>query len=284
MILLRWRKSIKYFQEKTRIDKTINSNAAYQIQFYNNMKIDEYVKNWNDDEPTIKPSEAMLWAELSVLNKPEVYRNYNRIIQSPYTSNKNFQQIIIRNKANKDLNRIVEAEVERVTKNLDYVEQVLKKYDIPQKEYERLLNEQSNRSLANRQQILKEVAVKQNELLVSEGLNINNNVFSYRDIERTAENLLRQSQMQSQHDLINEINRNAEDEGKTKPYTQKQWIWTGRGETTRHESSNMQTRKINEPFIVINDATLEIDELMYPSDPNGSIGNTFICYCEVEYS
>jgi len=242
------------------------------------------VQNWNNDEPTIKPSESLLWAELTVLNKPEVYRNYNRIIQSPYTSNKNFQQIIIRNRANKDLNRIVEAEVERIVKNLNYVEQVLKKYDIPQKEYERLLNEQKNHSLANRQQILKEVAVKQNELLVSEGLNINNNVFSYRDIERTAENLLRQSQMQSQHDLINEINRNAEDEGKTKPYTNKQWIWTGRGDTTRHESSNMQKRKINEPFIVINDATLAVDELMYPSDPAGSIGNTFICYCEVEYS
>ena len=284
MILLRWRKSIKYFQEKTRIDKAINSDAAYQIQVYNNMKIDEYVQNWNNDEPTIKPSEALLWAELTVLNKPEVYRNYNRIIQSPYTSNKNFKQIIIRNRANKDLNRIVEAEVERIAKNLNYVEQVLKKYEIPQKEYERLLNEQKNRSLANRQQILKEVAVKQNELLVSEGLNINTNVFSYRDIERTAENLLRQSQMQSQHDLINEINRNAEDEGKTKPYNTKQWIWTGRGDTTRHESSNMQTRKINEPFIVINDATLAVDELMYPSDPAGSIGNTFICYCEVEYS
>ena len=42
----------------------------------------------------------------------------------------------------------------------------------------------------------------------------------------------------------------------------------------------MQERDFEETFVIANDATLEIDELMYPSDPNGSFENTWICYCQ----
>ena len=277
------RKSLKYYQEKARIDKATNQRTAYKIQVYNNNKIDEFVKSYNSDNPTVKPSESMLWAELSVLNKPEVYRNYNRIINSKYTSNEAFEKMLVKNKANKELNRIVEAEVERIAKNLDYVEQVMQKYEVPMKMYNDYKAQQASKSLANRQKILNDVAVQANDLLVSEGINIPSNVFSYRNLDATAENLLRQSQMQAKHEEINAINDNYVNEGKDKIYKTKQWIWTGEGKTTRHGSNHLQIRQLNEPFIIVNDETLEIDELMYPSDPAGSPGNTFICYCDIEY-
>lgn len=277
-------KNMKYYMQKITIDKATNQNTAYKIQLYNDHLIDKYVESFNNDEDlTSKPSNSQLWAELSILNRPDVYRNYQRIINSKYTSNDAIDNIIIKNKANKDLNRIVEAEVERISKNLDYVEQVMRKYNAPFKEYDKLVKEQKARSVGNRQEILKEVAIKSNDLLVSEGLNIPTNVFSYRNLEATAENLLRQSQMQSQHEKINAINDNYINEGKDKVYNGKEWIWTGAGQTTRHASNHLQKRQLNEPFIITNDSTLEIDELMYPSDPAGGYGNTFICYCEVEY-
>ena len=67
---------MKYFQEKVKIDKARTKNVAYKIQFFNNAKVDNYVRSFNEGNPE-KPSHAMLWAELSILNKPEVYRNYN---------------------------------------------------------------------------------------------------------------------------------------------------------------------------------------------------------------
>lgn len=276
-------KSLKYYQEKVRIDKKTNQSTAYKIQVYNNAKVDELVKKYNEGETIINTPPSVIWAELSILNKPEVYKNYNKIINSKYTSNDNMDKLIIKNKANKDLNRIVEAEVERISKNLEYVNQVMRNYNIPQKQYEEFKAKQKNKSVANRQELLKQVAIKNNEISASEGLNIPSNVFTYRNIEVTAENLLRQSQMQSKHEEINAINENYLSEGKDAIYTGKEWIWTGAGNTTRHASNDHQKREVNEPFIIVNDETLEIDELMYPSDPAGSYGNTFICYCEVEY-
>ena len=247
------------------------------------MQVDEYVKSFNEGSPK-KPPASMLWVDLAILNKPNVYANYNRIINSKYTSNDAFNNMLIKNSANKDLNRIVEANVERIAKNLDYVEQVMSKYDVPQKAYEDMLASQKNKSIANRQEILKDVAIKSNDLLVSEGLNIPSNVFSYRDIETSAESLLRQSQMISQHELHTSINDEYISEGKEPPYKTKKWIWTGAGKTTRHESNNMQEVPINDYFVVVNDSTLEIDLMMHPSDPAGSPANAYICYCEVEYN
>lgn len=283
MIILIFRKSKKYFQDKARIDKRVNQDTAYKIQLYNNLKVDEYVERWNNGEAESKPAPALLWAELSILNKPHVYKNYNRIINSKYTSNDNLNKILIKNKANKELNRIVEAELERIVKNLDYVEQVLKNYEVPQKMYDDFKQKQRNRSMANRREILEQVTIKANDLLVSEGLNINPNVFTYRNLDITAESLLRQSQMQSRHEEIKEINDNYVNEGKDKIYNGKEWIWTGEGATTRHASNDHQRRWLDEPFIITNDTTLEIDELMHPCDPNGSPSNTYICYCDVEY-
>ena len=277
------RRTRKFYIDKVRIDKSVNQRTAYKIQLYNNYQVDELVKKYNEGETINKPAQALLWADLAVLNKPEVYRNYNRIINSKYTSNDNLNKLLVKNKANKDLNRIVEAELERIVKNLDYVEQVMQRYEIPQQEYEDFKRKQRDKSMANRKEILEQVAIKANDLLVSEGLNIPSNVFTYRNLEATAENLLRQSQMQSKHEEINSINDNYINQGKNAVYTGKEWIWTGAGKTTRHASNHLQKRQVNEPFIIVNDETLDIDELMYPSDPDGSFSNTFICYCEVEY-
>lgn len=277
------RRTRKYYIDKVRIDKSINQRTAYKIQLYNNYQVDELVKKYNEGETISKPAPSQLWADLAVLNKPEVYNNYNRIINSKYTSNDNLDKLLIKNKANNELNRIVEAELERIVKNLDYVEQVMQKYEIPQQDYEDFKRKQRDKSMANRKEILEQVAIKANDLLVSEGLNIPSNVFTYRNLEATAENLLRQSQMKSKHEEINSINDNYINQGKNAVYIGKEWIWTGAGKTTRHASNHLQKRQVNEPFIIVNDETLDIDELMYPSDPAGSFSNTFICYCEVEY-
>lgn len=275
-------KSIKYFEDKANIDKRIHRQTAYKIQFYNNNLIDDLVEKYNNDELNTRPKTSMLMAELSVLNKPEVYKGYNRIINSKFTSNDNLANMLIANKANKDLNKIVEAEVERINKNLDYVEQVLRKYNIPTIEYQKLVEKQRNSSLAHRQDILKEVAVKSNELLVSEGWNIPQN-YSYLNLETYSQSLLRQSQMTSTFEEKKSINENYVNDGKNPVYTHKQWIHTHGGETTRHMSNHMQKVLFDEPFIVVNDKTLDIDEMMYPCDPAGSPSNSYICYCEVDF-
>ena len=276
-------KSITYFNNKAKIDKAYHQRTAHKIQLYNNNLVDKFVTDFNDAGVSSKPPKSMVMAELAILNQPEVYKNYNRIINSKYTSNDNLNNMLIKNKAQKDLDNVVKGELDRISKNLDYVEQVMKKYEVPTKAYNELLNKQKAKSVANRQQILKEVAIKSNDLLVSEGLNIPSNVFSYRDLETTAQSLLRQSQMTAGYEEKQAINENYLNEGKNEIYTHKQWIHTHGGKTTRHMSNHMQKVRFDEPFIVVNDNTLDIDEMMYPCDPAGSYSNAWICYCEVDY-
>ena len=101
----------KYWERKSLIEKQQNQMSAYYIQVYNNNVVDKFIKDWTNDENVARPTQAMLYGDLYVLNKPHVYKQYNRIINSKYTSDKALQQMLIRNKADARLNTIVESEL-----------------------------------------------------------------------------------------------------------------------------------------------------------------------------
>lgn len=275
-------KKTKYFIHKSQNNKRIAKRTAYKIQQYNNFVIDDYVKSVDEGNPN-KPSEAMLWVDLAVLNKPSVYKNYQKIITSKYTSNDAFHKMLIRNKAQKDLNRVVESQVERIAKNVDFVESTLKNFEMPLQEYHRMLDEQKNRSVANRRKVMEEVAVARGDILASEGLNIPSS-YSYRDLDVLSEQLLRESQSKSEWEEVQAMNEESVANGKSEVYTKKQWIWTGAGKTTRHaEMESYPVIDLDNTFQVVDENTDTLDEMLYPRDTNGSFENVAGCVCEIEY-
>jgi len=268
----------KYWERKSLIEKQQNQRSAYYIQVYNNNVIDKYIEDWINDEAVARPTQSMLYGELYVLNKPTVYKQYNRIINSKYTSNSALQHMLIRNKADARLNSIVEAELDRINKNLDYTEKVLGKYELNLKEYQKIAKREN--IIANRKSIM-EKSVKDLDFIRNQfGINIQPNVFTYRDLDTTAEALNRQTQMNATWEEYDAINQEARSKGLPDVYTQKEWIWTNEGMTTRHSANDGQVVDFNEPFQCIHDVTGEVEPLMYPSDPNGSFENTWICYCQ----
>ena len=272
----------KYLINKSQNNKRIAKRTAYKIQQYNNFVIDDYVKSVDEGNPQ-KPSEAMLWVDLAVLNKPSVYKNYQKIITSKYTSNDAFHKMLIRNKAQKDLNRVVESQVERIAKNVDFVESTLKNFEMPLNEYHRMLDEQKNRSVANRRKVMEEVAVARGDILASEGLNIPSS-YSYRDLDVLSEQLLRESQSKSEWEEVQAMNEESVANGKSERYTQKKWVWTGAGKTTRHsEMESYPVIDLDSTFQVVDENTDTLDEMLYPRDTNGSFENVAGCVCEIEY-
>lgn len=268
----------KYWERKSLIEKRQNQLSAYYIQVYNNNVIDKFIEDWTNDETIAKPTQAMLYGELYVLNKPHVYKQYNRIINSKYTSNSALQHMLIKNKADARLNTIVEAELDRINKNLDYTEKVLKTYELNLKEYQKIAKRE--KATANRKNIMQR-SIKDVDFMSSKfGINIQPNVFTYRDLDKTAEALNRQTQMGASFDEYDAINQEAKSQGLPERYTQKEWIWTNEGMTTRHSSNDGQIVDFDEPFQCMHDVTGEVEPLMYPSDPNGSFENTWICYCQ----
>ena len=268
----------KYWERKSFIEKRQNKLSAYYIQVYNNNVIDKFIEDFYNDETVARPTQAMLFADLWLLNKPNVYKQYNKIINSKYTSNEAFQQMLLRDKADSRLNTVVEAELERITKNLDYTEKVLSNFEFNLKEYQKIA--QREKDIANRKNIM-DKCIKDIDMLRTElGINIVPNVFSYRDLDITAEALNRQTQMSASWEECDAINQEARVNGLPDVYTKKEWIWTNEGQTTRHSSNDGQTVDFYDYFQCIHDVTGVVEPLMYPSDPNGSYENTWICYCQ----
>lgn len=268
----------KYWENKSFIEKRQNRLSAYYIQVYNNNVIDKFIEDYSNDETVAKPTQAMLYADLWLLNKPHIYKQYNRIINSKYTSNKALFEMLLKDKADSRLNTVVEAELDRINKNLAYTEKVLGTYELNFKEYQKIAKRE--KEIANRKNIM-DRCVKDIDALRSQlGINIVPNVFSYRDLDITAEALNRQTQMAATWEEYDAINQEARLNGKPDVYTEKEWIWTNEGQTTRHSSNDGQIVGFYDNFQCMHDVTGEVEPLMYPSDPNGSFENTWICYCQ----
>lgn len=269
----------KFWINKSFKERKENRKTAYYIQVYNNNVIDKFVEDYINDEPLARPEQATLYSNLWILNKPHVYKQYNRIINSKYTSDKALFDMMMRDKANSRLTTVVEAELERITKNLDYAEKVINTHEINLKEYKKIAEREKD--IANRKNIM-ERSVNDLDYVRSQfGVNIQSNVFSYRDLENTAEALNRQTQMTASWQECEAINQQSREEGRDDVYTQKEWVWTGEGVTTRHESNDGQIVDFYDTFTIVNDATGDVDELMHPCDPNGSFSNAGICYCQM---
>lgn len=270
----------QYYINKAEQNRMNNQQVAYQIQIYNDNLIDEMVMN--QDNLNITPS-SMLFADLSIFNKPIVYQNYNALMNSPLINNDKFQQMLIRNKADKDLNHIVELEVERVTNNLKFVEEVLNKYNIPTDFYQKQLKKQETETgRVHRKNLLESIAIQADNISRAEGLNIPK-PYTYRNLDIMAENLLREQKMVSENSIVHEKNRLSIENGGDELYTMKEWVWTGRGATTRHRSNNGQKVHLDDLFLVRNDKTGVLDYMGFPHDPIGSFANSGICYCECRY-
>ena len=102
-----------------------------------------------------------------------------------------------------------------------------------------------------------------------------------------SEKLLEQSLKNQQRSIENRAdyhyNSNLLDGNGDKVYTHKTWVWSG-AENTRHSGMDNVTIPIDEPFVVVNEVSGDIDYLMYPCDDNGSPSNTYNCLCDIVYS
>lgn len=268
-----------YIIRKAEYNRANNKRIGVIVKSFQDSIIDDMVADPNRYEI---PSDSVLYAGLENILKPQVYNNYKSLLSSPYIKNDSVQEMLILSKANKDTARIVEAELAQMKSNLDYVQNVLNKYDIVNKEYKKVLNETGK--LSNRKQVLeavnKNISIA-NDMASSPTMNIPR-IQPYYDLDFVSEKLLRENRMTSSYESMEEINRVAEQNGEDPVYTKKTWVWTGLGKTTRHESNDGQTVDFDDYFTIINDSTGDVDEMLYPCDPNGSPSNSAICYCELE--
>lgn len=282
-----------YLIKKAEYNRANNKRVGLQVKAFQDNIIDDMVANPNRYEIL---SDSVLYAGIESALKPQVYNNYKALLDSPYIKNDSVQEMLILTKANKDIARIAEAELAQMKSNLNYVENVLNKYEILNSEYKKAL---TSNKLANRKQLLETVIKSKdsvnslNTRLREAGTTIYPNLripeppmyFTsqrYYDLDFFSEKMLRENRMSSAYEIMEEENRIAEENGNDVPHSKKMWVWTGIGKTTRHESNDGQTVDFDDYFTIINDSNGDVDEILYPCDPNGSPSNCAVCYCELE--
>ena len=268
-----------YLIKKAEYNRANNKRVGVKVKAFQDSIIDDMVADPDRYEIL---SDSVLYASVESAIKPAVYNNYKALLDSPYIKNDSVQEMLILTKANKDVARIAEAELAQMKSNLKYVENVLNKYDVVNKEYKKVLNESGK--LSNRKQVLETVSKNistANNMATSPTMNIPR-IQPYYDLDFVSEKLLRENRMSSAYEIMEEENRIAEENGNDAPHSQKMWVWTNIGKTTRHESNDGQTVDFDDYFTIINDSNGDVDEILYPSDPNGSPSNCAVCYCELE--
>ena len=273
----------KYYLQKKAEAKKGNQAIANKIQIFANAEINKVVENkagklaYHEGKAYNNPNTL---TELININKPKIDKEYSKLINSPKTSDTFHHQIKVQNRANDQAKKISQAQYEQIQKNIKAVEQVIDKYGIKLEKY-RELNEKYPKTIS-RKGIITE-SIENKNYITSLGKNIVPHFDGYKELSPLTEHLHRQAQNQASEELARAENEEAIANGQDPPNDEKKWIWTGAGVTTRHQSNDGQIVPIDEPFIIVNDVTGEVDEMMYPLDPTVYSSNTFICYCEVEY-
>lgn len=260
-----------YLIKKAEYNRTNNKRVGVKVKAFQDSIIDDMVANPDRYEV---PLDSVLYAGIESALKPQVYNNYKALLDSPYIKNDSVQEMLILTKANKDIARIAEAELAQMKSNLNYVENVLNKYEVLNSEYKKAISEVSNRKKAI-------------DMATNIALERDNPVFSsnrrYHDLDFWTENLLRENRMTSSYESMQEINRVAEENGDDVVYAKKRWVWTGLGKTTRHMGmTEHPVIDFDDFFEVVNDNTGEASFMLYPCDPSGDPSNSIICYCELE--
>ena len=263
-------------------DQQANKKLAKKITIINNKVIDNYVLNYYNYK-TVSTGASSLEGtlnELYLINKPKVDKEYAQILKSKLTSDSLMYEVTIKRQSQLKTIEISTQQYEQIKRNVESVTKTLREYDVQIDKYKKLTEKAP--LTQSRKGILTE-SISNINYIRSQGINIMPHVDGYHEMGALVEHQHRQVKNDTDFAQAQEENAQAVLNGEDPPNPYKTWIWTGEGKTTRHESNNKQTVPIDDPFIIENDSDGQIDEMMFPLDPNVTSSNGWICYCEVEY-
>lgn len=266
-----------------------------QVQLTNNRLIDKKILEWNDEYPSevYDPySPGVIAGEITGYNKLATSQDLQRILRhSVITRNPQTQMEAMRviNSVTGDLTTI---EVERIVKNLNYVENALTNANIDIKKYEALVEKLPQST--SRKELLERCILKGNELpankrqaflerALERGHNYKGRQYSYKELNQLSRDLERYKTNRLDYETAIMENRQANREGYENVNQTKTWIWSTL-EKTRHEDMDGETVPITAKFEVTNSQTGDVDYLLFPGDVANDHNNcSNICNCGCSY-
>ena len=266
-----------------------------RIQLTNNRLVDKKILEWDDEIDTdlydhYKPE--IITSEIIGYNRLATSKDLQRVLKhSIVTRNLQTQSEVMKviNSVTDDITMI---EVERMIKNLNYVENVLTNANVDINKYETLVEKLPQST--SRKEVLERCILKNNELpankrqafletALERGENYKGRQYTYKELNQLSRDLERYKTNRLGYETAIMENRQAHREGYSNVNQTKTWIWSTL-EKTRHEEMDGETIPLSSKFEVTNSQTGDVDYLLFPGDVANDHNNcSNICNCQCSY-
>ena len=189
---------------------------------------------------------------IETLFEPAVLKTYQTILKSPMIPSTTTNKIWLEGQA-KEITHMLGVEyTDRIGKNIDAVQKILKETDVNISKYEEMA---AKFPQADRLKIV--------EKCMERGENWKGHTYSYKELENMNKGMTKYIDNRAQQDKY-ELNHDDAIENGTDPAkTEKTWVWSGL-ENTRHSEMDGQTVELKDTFTVVNEINGDTDELMIP--------------------
>lgn len=270
------RKDYLYNQRLVIIQKA-HVPLQVRLQMLHNNIIDQRILELEgeyDDEP-VKPSErtSLIFGEMGKENLLATNKDFQRLMRNSIVTQNHITQLEQLQASRSISDKITQVEIERVEKNLQYIEKTLSNAEVDIDKY-KVLMEKMPRTVS-RQDMLEKALTK--------GYNYKGREYSYKELNRLSRDLEKYKQNHLTYEKAKIENNQAQREGLGSVNQTKTWIWSTL-EDTRHEELDGETVGLYEKFEVINSKTGDVDYLRFPGDIDNDHNNcSNICNCGCSY-
>ena len=260
-----------------------------RIQFVNNDLVDKLVLG--HDEVYDPFTAENIAYQIGLVNTTATSQDLKRILNHSLVNRTMESEIEAARVINSVSDSLTKLEVERVVKNLDYIENVLETAEVNLAKYEELIEKLPHQ--VSRKEVLEKCITEQKELPASKrqawlernlerGASYNKE-YSYRELNQLSRDLEKYKTNRLDYETAIMENKQADREGYDRINESKTWIWSTL-EKTRHQGMDGETVDLTESFEVVNEVTGDVDYLRFPGDVENDHNNcSNICNCGCSY-
>ena len=260
-----------------------------RIQFVNNGLVDKMVLG--HDEVYDPFTTANIAYQIGAVNTAATTKDLQRILGHSLVTRNPESEVEAARVISSVSDSLTKLEVERVVKNLDYIQNVMETAEVDLARYEALIEKLPYQ--VSRKEVLEKCITKQEELPPSKrqawlernlerGASYNKE-YSYRELNQLSRDLEKYKTNRLDYETAIMENKQAEREGYEPINKEKVWIWSTL-EKTRHADMDGETVALTESFEVVNEVTGDVDYLRFPGDVENDHNNcSNICNCGCSY-
>ena len=265
------------------------------IQFHNNRLVDKKIVEWNEEIPVdVRDPYApgMIARTINGYNVAATSKDLQRVLKHSVVTRNPQTELEARKLISSISGDVTTIEVERMVKNLNYVENVLTNANVDIGKYEALvkkLPQTTSRKEVFERCIMTDTPLPANrrqaflERALERGHNYKGRQYTYKELNQLSRDLERYKTNRLDYETAIMENRQANREGYENVNQTKTWIWSTL-ENTRHEELDGETIPITSKFEVVNSQTGDVDYLLFPGDVANDHNNcSNICNCQCSY-